>query len=188
MFFQKKTLLFSFLVLFFWIMGFGIFAYKTQTIKEGFLAKRAVVFTGAKNRLTTACDLLRDGKISDLFISGVNKNVTKETLQKYYAFCKNNKVTLGYQARNTKENAKETLDWIKSNKIKEILLITDSEHMLRCLFEMEQRTSIKIVPYPIRSKNLRFKKLFLEYNKFISSVVFSDTENLSKILRFFSNR
>jgi uncharacterized SAM-binding protein YcdF (DUF218 family) len=184
---KRKTVTLIFIVFFLWIFGFFIFIYKSDHIKSEEKAKIAVVFTGRKIRLEKALKLLREEKISELFISGVHKKTTPFIFKRYYDVQKKDNITLGYDAKNTEENALETIEWIKKKNLKTIMLITDSEHMLRCLLEMKKRTSIRIIPYPIFPSKRRLKPLLLEYNKCLPILVFNGTKTLSKMFLSFLN-
>lgn len=147
------------------ILWAGGFIYFTQWIKNAPLPPEntendaLVVLTGGPERINTGLDLLIRGKAPKLFISGVNERVTLTRLQELWASpdaqaalkcC----VTLGYEARNTRQNATETAQWINTqDNIHSFRLITASYHMPRAL--MELRASLpdqKIIPHPVQTK------------------------------------
>ena len=67
-----------------------------------------------------------------ILISGVGEGVKFSDLPIDQSFNKNN-ITLGFEAKNTMQNALETSNWISENNIKSFLLVTDNWHMKRSL-------------------------------------------------------
>lgn len=136
-----------------------------------------IVLTGGENRVKTGLDLLEAGQSDKLFISGVNPKTSTQDILKMWkdgphkAPCC---ITLGHEAQNTEENARETKDWIEKNGIQSIRLVTSDYHMSRSLLEFGKGLpDLTILPHPIRSddisvRNAKFWKLiFGEYNKTI---------------------
>lgn len=99
-----------------------------------------VVFTGDKGRIAYAMELLKKNPASKLFISGVyaansfqtllNKQVdpeTKETVPDGGV-----QVELDYESRNTLENVRETIQYLKANpELKKVLIISSDYHIMR---------------------------------------------------------
>lgn len=135
-----------------------------------------VVLTGGNGRVNAGLDLLAKDSAPKLFISGVNKGVTKDDI---YASWKNPAkekpccIYLGYEAEDTIGNAIETREWLQKNEVKKITLVTSSYHMPRAKQELSKtlREEIEIIPYPVFSDDFepwkgRFWSLtFSEYNK-----------------------
>lgn len=180
----KKTLGFfsyCFAVVFvLWLIGFCIFcAYALSFKLQPRAATEAiVVLTGGNARVQKGIDLLEQTKSEHLLISGVNKTVTlSEIMERAMPFLQP-RITLGYLATNTKENAIETAYWIQQHDIRSITLVTSFYHMPRSLFEIQRlEPNLVIVPEPVFPK--RFDEsvdwiytryawlLFVEYHKFL---------------------
>lgn len=170
----------SLLAVIIWVLGFCIFVLYAISFKftPETPTDAIVVLTGGTDRIDTAVELLKEKNAAYLLISGVNKKVSTADL-----FKKTNpdilkKITLGYLAENTKENALETAAWIRHKKIHSVLLVTSFYHMPRSIFEMQLRTpDLKIIPHPVFPKTFgdsvdwihtRYAwLLFLEYHKFL---------------------
>jgi uncharacterized SAM-binding protein YcdF (DUF218 family) len=164
----------------FWFIGFLFFClyalsfkYAPQTHSDA-----VVVLTGGSNRIKTGLQLIQEKKADYLLISGVNKEVTKSKLFKNTSDDILNKITLGYEALDTKGNAKEVDSWIKEKNIKSILLVTSFYHMPRSIFEITQlNKNIQINPLPVFPKSFNSSVdwiktryawlLFIEYHKVI---------------------
>ncbi len=133
-----------------------------------------IVATGGQNRIVEGVRLLDDQKAKLLFISGVNKGVKVETLTGPQPPCC---ITLGYKAQNTKENAQESLEWVKSNNVNSLRLITSDYHMPRAYLEFKHHfgNDITILKHPVREKRHRiFSRAFLElvfeeYHKYLAT-------------------
>jgi uncharacterized SAM-binding protein YcdF (DUF218 family) len=159
-----------------------------------------IVYTGGSERIRHSLYLLDNGLSNKLFISGVNIKVRLVELldvhdipkEKWADFAK--KITLGYNATDTIQNAEEIKSWIKSNKINSIRLVTSNYHIDRALIETEyklQQDDIKIYPHPVIPINVRIDKwwafagtrnlLLSEYNKLIASWIRINLEKLGII-------
>ena len=88
------------------------------------------------------------------------------------------KITLGYDALDTKGNAKEINNWVQGKNIQSILLVTSFYHMPRSIFEINKiNKNLKISPWPVFPKSFNQSVdwiktryawlLFIEYHKFI---------------------
>lgn len=99
------------------------------------------VFTGDKGRIAYAMELVKRNPTTKLFISGVHgansfqtilKNqssnpMTAKTLAQPYV-----QVDLDYESKNTYENVRETIQYLKSNPdLKKILIISSDYHIMR---------------------------------------------------------
>lgn len=165
----------SFFIL--WLLGLCLFVFYAFSIRPWSVEREAiVVLTGGASRIPVALRLLEEGKSQKLFISGVHDKVNISTLLSEEQAGLKDKITLGYQAVNTFGNALETMEWLRKNELRSILLVTSFYHMPRSLLELkEQMPELTVAPYPVfpekkgvsflKSKNSWF--LFTEYNKFI---------------------
>ena len=89
------------LVITFWVIGFIVFVSVAIGMKYRPLEKAdaIVVLTGGSDRIKEAIHLLQEGYAERLFISGVDKNVTGYHLLKEVASEWQEKIELGYQAK-----------------------------------------------------------------------------------------
>ena len=110
---------------------------------------------GGRGRLAEGVTLLatKDGEPRQLFISGVDKGVPIKELMSHLNLDQvdvNCCIALGYEATNTRENARETLIWLQHKDFKSFRLVTGHYHMPRSLLEFHHvMPDLKIVPHPI---------------------------------------
>ncbi len=142
-----------------------------------------VALTGGMDRLSVATALLEKGAGKRLLITGVHIGITKDALRRLlhagrkFDCC----ADLGFQAANTRGNAKETTTWARAHNYKSLILVTASYHMPRSLIEFgAEMPGIKLVCYPVAPEhfNLRgwwhdpltFSILQWEYVKFLGTL------------------
>ncbi|WP_408097754.1 YdcF family protein [Peredibacter sp. HCB2-198] len=98
------------------------------------------VFTGDKGRIAYAMDLLKKNPTSKLFISGVHTANSVQTLinkqSNDSAAPEINEpgvqVDLDYESKNTFENVRETVSYLKANpEIQQVLIISSDYHIMR---------------------------------------------------------
>jgi len=164
-----------------WLVGLVVFDYKINNfyIDKTTKTDAVVVLTGGRHRLAEAVGLLNDGMAEILFVSGVQKDISLQELDKRYEIQPDvmKKIVLDRVASNTFENARETNEWIKKEQIKSIRLVTSNYHILRSLVEFRRwNKEIKIVLHPVFSEKVAtswwksvysFYFLAQEYNKFL---------------------
>ncbi len=163
-----------------WIFGFCLFSvyaislrYSADEPTDGI-----VVLTGGAHRIDEGVRQLREKDMNHLLISGVNKSVSVRDVLKKVPPQLFPKITLGYYATNTHQNAVEVAEWARQNHFNSILLVTSFYHMPRSQFELESLSpELKIVPLPVfphqfgqsvewvKTKYAWF--LFVEYHKFL---------------------
>ena len=134
-------------------------------LPSDFLCDNIVVLTGGKNRIKLALDSIHRFKAKNVFISGVYE---KTKLQDILMDSDIGDVTvsLGYKAKNTRENAKEVREMAEDLDIHEIVLITSDYHMKRSLYEIKRfNPGLKVYPMKVRS-TLNFGFLFLCLKEF----------------------
>lgn len=171
----------SLLALLTWILGFCVFALYAISFKftPETPTNAIVALTGGAERIETAVTLLKEHSADYLLISGVNKKVSGDVLLHEIPPELAQKITLGYWAENTRENALETTAWIHNKNITSVLLVTSFYHMPRSIFELKKSApNLKIVPHPVFPKSFgesvdwiktRYAwLLFLEYHKFLA--------------------
>lgn len=137
------------------------------------------VYTGDKGRIAYALDLLKKNPSSKLFISGVyatnsfqtllNKNeiISAEELEGV-------QVDLDYDSRDTFENVRETVQFLKENpELNRILIISSDYHILRIkmIVNFYHKNTDKEFYFDITETKFNnwknFKKLFWEAIKII---------------------
>lgn len=138
-----------------WITGLLCFAalVNKKPVDENTKTEAIVALTGGTERLATAVELLKQGKAQKLLISGVDRKVDwlnlAQTIDELPPEL-NDKIVLGHVARNTTENALESLAWMKRNGFTSLRLVTASYHMPRSYSEFKNvMPDIKILPHPV---------------------------------------
>lgn len=138
-----------------WITGLLCFAalVNKKPVDENTKTEAIVALTGGTERLATAVELLKQGKAQKLLISGVDRKVDwlnlAQTIDELPPEL-NDKIVLGHVARNTMENALESLAWMKRNGFTSLRLVTASYHMPRSYSEFKNvMPDIKILPHPV---------------------------------------
>ena len=144
-----------------------------------------VVLTGGDVRLAEGFALLDRGLAKKMLISGVSNGVdlpallqtlngTPQPSQAVLDCC----VTLGYDARSTEGNARESLKWLGENGFTSVRLVTANYHMNRSLLEFHRvMPGIAIIPNPVFPRQMQdpywFARpdtvflLFNEYHKYL---------------------
>ncbi|WP_025897654.1 YdcF family protein [Sneathiella glossodoripedis] len=101
-----------------------------------------VVLTGTPARLKLGLDLLKTGAAQRVLISGVNSEISAETLRQ--AMGESTKimdccVDLGRIAKDTVGNAYETSLWASENNFSSLIVVTSAYHMPRSLVELKRQ-------------------------------------------------
>lgn len=118
-----------------------------------------VVLTGGSDRLGVALDLLSAEKAEKLFVSGVYRGVDVRQLldlsqhsPEDLSCC----VVLGYEADNTRGNARESAAWMKEQGYHSLRLVTATYHMPRSLLELRRAMpGLEIVPHPVFTETFK---------------------------------
>ena len=159
------------LALIFYAVGFMLFAVLLGRPADGRKADAAVVLTGGAGRLEHGVDVVRDGKVRRLLISGTDPAVTKDDLiariprsGRVLRCC----VDLDSTSVDTRSNAEEAGRWLDRHRYKSFRLITSDWHMRRARYEFGRVLGDKyeVVPDAVRTQP-SFATLFGEYNKYI---------------------
>jgi uncharacterized SAM-binding protein YcdF (DUF218 family) len=185
--FGRRILHAFLLLLVLWLAGFLAFAAAIPaTVRDSERPVDAiVVLTGGDVRLAEGFALLDKGVAKKLLISGVSAGVDMPALlqtlngapqpsQAVLDCC----VTLGYDARSTEGNARESLRWLGENGFTTIRLVTANYHMNRSLLEFRRvMPEIAIIPNPVFPRQVQepywFARpgtvflLFNEYHKYL---------------------
>ncbi|MHA1536154.1 MAG: YdcF family protein [Alphaproteobacteria bacterium] len=144
-----------------------------------------VVLTGGAERLAEGGRLLRSASAGWLFVSGVNIGVAKPTVLRIAGITKPRligSVVLGYQARNTRQNARETARWLRKKGFTSIRLVTANYHMRRAMLEFRRvLPKARIVSHPVFPKPVNpgpwwqnmtaISVVAGEYNKFLVALL-----------------
>lgn len=125
-----------------------------DTASMAALPATAVVFTGQFDRIAVGLDLLSEGKIQTLFISGVNRGAGLSTAGFADQFhlspalrqdLASGRIVLKSEAQDTLENACETARWLRTEpSINRLLLITSRRHMPRASLALERATRFRV--------------------------------------------
>lgn len=122
-------------------------------------AEGIVVFTGGSDRVVEAAELLARGQAKRMLITGVNRATRSSVLARMlpvprdlFACC----VDLGYQARDTIGNARETHEWAQARKInRSLIVVTSNYHMPRALAELSaELPNVELHPFPVVSDHV----------------------------------
>ena len=161
------TLLLIFLILppFIWTGGLLWFrAQISATPHKGFTTTEAIiVLTGGSDRINEGVRLLNKKHSNILFVSGVGtKGVTIEDMLSHNGFESTlanllaDNIEFGFEAKDTKGNARETAKWTKEKNINSIRLVTSNYHMPRSMLEFRKlMPDYTIIPHPVTSKNVQ---------------------------------
>lgn len=164
-----------------WLGGFVVFAQRINSYKVDIdsYTDAVIALTGGRHRIAEAVKMLELGKAKRLFISGVGDGTSWSDIKDAQGLTVDDdmEIIIGYKAKNTIENAKETLDWVHKNKLKSIRLVTSHYHVERSLVEFSAKDKkLKIIPHPVYSEKVKkkwwkswhtFLLIFEEYNKFL---------------------
>lgn len=206
--FGRRILHALLLLLVLWLGGFLAFsAAIPATVKDPERPVDAiVVLTGGDVRLAEGFALLDKGLAKKMLISGVSNGVTMpallETLngstqpnQAVLDCC----VTLGYDARSTEGNARESLRWLGENNFTTIRLVTANYHMNRSLLEFRRvMPQITIIANPVFPKQMQDPYwfahpgtvflLFNEYHKYLAAAARAKISDAGAAIAGLSNR
>ena len=198
----RRLVHFLILILVVWLGGFLAFASaipaKVRNADQPVDA--IVVLTGGDVRLAEGFALLDKGLAKKLLISGVSNGVDMPALlqtlngspqpaQSVLDCC----VTLGYDARSTEGNARESLKWLSDNGYRTVRLVTANYHMNRSLLEFRRvMPEIAIIPHPVFPRQLQdpywfthpgvLALLFNEYHKYLAAAARAKISDLGATL------
>jgi uncharacterized SAM-binding protein YcdF (DUF218 family) len=206
--FGRRILHAMLLVLVVWLGGFLAFAAAIPpTVRNPDQPVDAiVVLTGGDVRLAEGFALLDKGVAKKMLISGVSSGVdmpallqtlngTPQPTQAVLDCC----VTLGYDARSTEGNARESLRWLGENSFTTIRLVTANYHMNRSLLEFRRvMPQITIIANPVFPKQMQDPYwfahpgtvflLFNEYHKYLAAAARAKISDAGASIAGLSNR
>jgi uncharacterized SAM-binding protein YcdF (DUF218 family) len=141
------------------VFGFVLFAVSvTRDEATGWdKADGIVVLTGGDNRMEAGAKLMSEGRAKRMLISGVNRKVTREEMQRLlgldaqtFTCC----VDLGYEALDTVGNADETRTWANGNGYTRLIIVTSRYHMPRSLAELAlAMPGVTLLPYAVTPRH-----------------------------------
>jgi uncharacterized SAM-binding protein YcdF (DUF218 family) len=165
------------IVLLAWILGFVWFAVALpqpmDDERDGAQADAIIVPTGGPGRIERGVAVLDEGQARMMLVTGVSTQVTPDEFAAQFDVpmslmecC----ITLGYDAVDTRGNARETSRWVADNDLRRLRLVTTDWHMRRAAGELERTLpdSIVILRDAVSSEP-SFGMLFLEYHKLLAS-------------------
>ena len=178
------------------VFGFMLFASSvTRDEVSGWdKADGIVVLTGGDNRMEAGAKLMGEGRAKRLLISGVNKKVTREEMQRLLgleAQTFNCCVDLGYEALDTVGNADETRTWAKTNGYTKLIIVTSRYHMPRSMAELAlAMPGVTLLPYAVTPKHFpdtgwwlhiaTTRVLLSEYLKYLPAVARLTAQRMMK--------
>jgi uncharacterized SAM-binding protein YcdF (DUF218 family) len=159
------------ILLFAWLIGFVAFSLNLPKAGGETITDGVVVLTGGKDRIQRGVDVLQRQYAKRLLISGVDRTIGLDQIANSYhipsdltACC----IDVGWEAIDTKSNARETATWIKQNKFTSIRIVTNNWHMIRARFELSRAIppSVTLISDSVEVEP-SFGILFEEYNKYL---------------------
>lgn len=146
------------------VLGFGVFDFWGFCLFASSLqpdptvrGDAAIALTGGSGlRIAAGVELVANGAVPQLLVSGVHKDVTVEDVAglaggsaEIYDCC----VTLGRMAATTIGNAEEAAAWTQENGYGSIVLVTSDYHVPRSLLLMSRAMpDVDFIVYPVVSK------------------------------------
>lgn len=151
--------------------GFALFSVSLGRPLDGKITDAIVVPTGGPERIPRGLEVLGDKQARRMLISGTAPGVTPGDLRRQYdadarlfACC----IDLGHEAVDTRSNADETAQWVRTHGYKSVRLITADWHMPRARLELIHALGpeVEVVGDGVRT-NPAFAMLVREYNKYL---------------------
>jgi len=158
-----------------WILGFLWFAVSLPQPAGAIKTDAVIVPTGGPGRIARGLEVLDQGLAETMLVTGVDREVKPgefatqfDVSQARMDCC----VTLGFAAVDTRSNASETAQWVKTRKVTSLRLVTTDWHMRRAASELNRTLpgSVKVVRDAVPSEPSLYS-LFLEYHKLLASTV-----------------
>ena len=159
----------------FYAIGFLTFAVTLPGPVGHTKTDAVLVPTGGPGRIARGLKVLRDGDARLMFVSGVDPEVTPREFASEFdvraremACC----VTLGFLAVDTRSNAGEAAQWLTSDDVRSVRLVTTDWHMRRAAAELRHTIPerVAVVEDAVPS-DPDLGQLFLEYNKLLAALI-----------------
>jgi uncharacterized SAM-binding protein YcdF (DUF218 family) len=185
-----------------WLIGLIQFsqAIPTRPSEDGAKTDAIVVLTGGSDRLREGLRLLAEGGARQLLISGVHELTETPALLETAGLtaeiwpsttmidcC----VTVGYEAGDTRGNAREAAQWMAARGLKSLRLVTADYHMPRSLIEFRAAMpEIEILPHPVFPETVKRDQWWLwpgttslivrEYHKYLLAMLRVQMQRLAR--------
>lgn len=156
-----------------WALGFLWFAVALPGPAEAARTDAVIVPTGGAGRIERGLEIMRGGEARIMLVTGVDREVKRSEFAQQFGVspalmdcC----VSLGFTAVDTRGNASETAEWVRTRRVRSLRLVTTDWHMRRAANEVLQALpdDIVVVRDAVPSQP-SFYMLFLEYHKLIAS-------------------
>lgn len=180
-----KSLAIFLLILLLWSVGLAAFGERvgvSTPAPEPPTADAIVALTGASSmRIEAATRLLELGKGQRLLISGVNEEVRPQELREVtkgagraFDCC----VDMGFNAKDTQGNARETASWARHHGFVSLIVVTADYHIPRSVLELQAAMpDVTLYPYPVATGTLNAQRwwatagdarqMIVEYSKYL---------------------
>jgi uncharacterized SAM-binding protein YcdF (DUF218 family) len=165
-----------------WLSGFAWFVASVEwPSRAAAAADGIVVLTGGADRVAEGVRLLREGRGRALLISGVGRGVELPLLAREAGVTIGDlapRITLGHVATSTAGNADETAAWVRAERLRSLLVVTASYHMMRAMTELQRDLpAVRLIPEPVLPPALRgagfrlatLRLLAHEYTKWLAA-------------------
>ena len=141
--------------------GFVVFAMTLarQEPSLNVMAEGIVAFTGGSDRVIDAAAILARGQAQRLLITGVHRTTRSSVLARLLPVSRemfNCCVDLGYEAKDTAGNARETRLWAQAHHLtRSLIVVTSNYHMPRALLELSAvLPGVDLYPFPVVSEHV----------------------------------
>ena len=161
-----------------WSGGFAYYIYWVESYKmnTSTITDSVVVFDTAPQKVEYGTALLKAGYAPILFLPSANSTITLDNIISQYKVIPG-QVIYGINNRTYNNETEEISDFIITNRIKSIRLVTNDYAMPRVIEALTKLIpssyNFQIVPHVIKSKDMQYKMLFKSYNTYLSSMLLS---------------
>ena len=134
-----------------------------------------IVPTGGPGRIDRGIEIIRERLARQMFVSGVDPEVKPREFAAEFDVSEREMrccVTLGYLAVDTRSNAGEAAQWLISNDVRTVRLVTTDWHMRRAAAELRHSIpdTVSVTEDAVPS-DPALGQLYLEYNKLLAALV-----------------
>lgn len=159
----------------FYAVGFLYFALSLPGPIGDIKTDAVLVPTGGAGRIARGLEVLRDGDARMMFVSGVDPEVKPAEFAEEFDVRASEMrccVTLGFLAVDTRSNAGEAAQWLTSNDVRTVRLVTTDWHMRRAAAELRHSIPdhVAVIEDGVPS-DTALGTLFLEYNKLLAALI-----------------
>lgn len=170
------TVLMLGLGLFSFLMGFLMFVKNLPIESQVPVLKETsfdgvIAYTGGKYRIGTAALIIKNGFKGPVLISGVYPGLNMNKIYSSLELTEQQtqQINIDYSAVSTVGNVEQTLNWVRSNNLSKVLIITSYYHVPRTqlLLNAMADSKTQFISYPVFSNNATISLLFSEYVKFL---------------------